>query len=470
MPYHIVVAFSHKLTDGCGFGIGKDGILPWHIPEDLVRFKKLTSGGILVMGRKTWESIPEKRKPLKDRFTVVVTSDAAAYSPMENMAFLTLDETETYLEERSVKRDVFIVGGGELYKHFIAKADMIHATVVEKDVPCDAFFAIDHFENFEIEGFSDRHWQNGEQCFYRYITYVRSTKPHEEYKYLQVFKDILAKGTTRMDRTGVGAISTFGCQMRFDISFTIPVLTTKYVAWKSTIKELLFFLKGQTNSKILEAEGVSIWKANTTSEFHAKRGLTGYSEGDMGPMYGWLWRHMGADYKGCHADYRGKGYDQLKELLHGLNTDPFSRRHLLTTFHPPSVDESVLMPCHGIAIQFYVEEVAGQKWLSCQMYQRSMDTFLGAPWNIESYAVLTHLIAKLCDMHPKELIITTGDTHIYKNHIEQVQLQLSRKPLPFPVLVVKDTVKNKAIDDVSLDDFDLIGYLHHPSIKAPMAV
>ncbi len=470
MPYHIIVAFSHKLKAGKGFGIGKANQLPWDIPEDRVHFKEATSGHIVVMGRKTWESIPENRKPLKDRFTIVVTSEAANYCPMENMTFLTIEDVDGYLADRATTSNVFIAGGEQLYKHFMDKADMIHATIVEKDVECDTFFDIDRFEDFEIDGYSDHHWSNGEQCFYRHVSYVRSNKRHEEHNYLQVFKDIIQKGTKRTDRTGVGTIGMFGCQMRFDISYTIPVLTTKYVAWKSVIKELLFFLKGQTNSKLLESEGVSIWKANTTSEFLAKRGLNHYKEGDMGPMYGWLWRHIGTEYRGCDVDYGLQGQDQLRELIHGLKADPFSRRHLLTTFHPPSVDASVLMPCHGIAVQFYVEEAAGEKWLSCQMYQRSMDTFLGAPWNIESYAVLTHLLAKLCDMHPKELIITTGDTHIYNNHIEQVQEQLSRKPLPFPVLVVKDSVKTKQIDQVTIEDFEIIGYLHHPSIKAPMAV
>jgi thymidylate synthase len=470
MPYHIIVAFSHKLKEGKGFGIGKANQLPWSIPEDLAHFQKVTSGGIVVMGRRTWESIPEKRKPLKDRFTIVVTSEAANYNPLDNMAFLTLEEVNTYLEDRVSTRDVFIAGGSELYKHFISKTDMIHATIVEKDVDCDAFFDIEHFEDFELDGYSDKYWANGEQCNYRHITYVRTKKRHEEHNYLQVFRDIIQKGTKRIDRTGVGTIGTFGCQMRFDISYSIPVLTTKYVAWKSVIKELLFFMKGQTNSKQLESEGVSIWKANTTSEFLANRGLYDYKEGDMGPMYGWLWRHMGAEYRGCDIDYGQAGFDQLQQLISDLKSDPFSRRHLLTTFHPPSVAQSVLMPCHGIAVQFYVEEVAGEKWLSCQMYQRSMDTFLGAPWNIESYAVLTHVLAKICDMRPKELIITTGDTHIYNNHIEQVKLQLCRKPLPFPVLIVRESVKEKPIDEITIDDFDIVGYLHHPSIKAPMAI
>lgn len=464
---NIIVAFSSK-----NFGIGCDNAIPWHISDDLVRFKALTRDKIVVMGRKTWDSIPEQVRPLKDRINVVVTRTPSKYKSTDVVYYVGVDELDSFLNNLVQQKEIFIIGGSFLYKRYMGRAQRIYATIVEKTVTADTLFPTNNFDKYEIETYSDLNWCDEEKCNYRYITYKLRclNKDHGENVYLNTLRNIMNYGNVRDDRTGTGTMSIFGPQLRFDISSTIPLLTTKFVPWKLTVKELLWFLQGKTDSKLLEAQGVNIWKGNTTREFLDKRGLSEYREGDIGSMYGWIWRHIGAEYEGCDKSYKNEGFDQLAELLHNLKTDPFSRRHLLTTYCPLYNEKGCLLPCHGIVVQFYVEQIDQKKYLSCHMYQRSSDTFLGLAINIASYSILTYIVAKMCDMHPKELVITTGDCHVYTNHKLQVYEQLQRTPLPFPKLLVRDEVKNKTFDELSLDDFDVIGYIHHPAIKAQMAI
>lgn len=465
---NIIVAFSSK-----NFGIGHNYKLAWSISEDLQRFKDLTTGSIVVMGRKTWTSLPEKCRPLKNRTNIIVTSKPLinyTTDDGDNVIFMTESELDNYIMLVS-ERQVFVIGGASLYKKYVGVAKRIYATLVDKDYECDTFFPIENFNNYELDEYSEERFSVQEDCKYRFVTYRLVDAIHGEYTYLRNMQDVIENGNIRTDRTGTGTRSVFGPQLKFNISKNFPLLTTKFVGFKSIIKELLFFLKGHTSSKILEQQGVQIWKPNTTREFLDKRGLTHYVEGDMGPMYGFNWRHFGAEYMGSDANHTDKGYDQLTLLVKGLKEDPFSRRHMITTFNPADVEKSVLAPCHGIITQFYVEAGDdGIKHLSCHTFQRSMDTFLGCPYNIASYAALVHIIAKMCDMLPKELIISTGDCHVYNNHIEQATLQLYRKPLPLCRLEVSETVKDKTFEEISVDDFTLVAYLHHPLIRAPMAV
>lgn len=287
--------------------------------------------------------------------------------------------------------------------------------------------------------------------------------------YLASLEQVLNDGQSRLDRTGTGTRSIFGCQMRFDISEYMPVITTKQLPWKHCIKELLWFLSGSTDAQLLQSQGVKIWDGNSSRAFLDGRGLTELPEGDIGPGYGFQWRHFGAEYATCKDDYAGKGTDQIAQVLDMLKTDPFSRRIFFTAWNPASLDKMALPPCH-VSAQFYVTEQDGQRKLSCHMYQRSVDLFLGEPWNILSYAVMTALFAKLTDMTPHELIISTGDTHIYNDHVEQVKLQLSREPFPPPKLIISDAVKEKPLEQITLADFELTDYNHHPAIKATMSV
>ena len=446
----IVTAFTNK-----NFVIGKDNRLPWSINADMRHFAEITNGGVVIMGRKTYESLGEE--PLKGRINIVVTSKPQKDN---NVMFVTIDEIDNCITH--FKR-VFIIGGANLYKYFMGKADIIHATVIQDngDITGDTFFPTDHFHMYKINEVSERQ-ANG---YYRFITYKKTDADHDEFKYIDTLDYIMKHGEPRPDRTGVGTISIFGHQMKFDISTSIPIMTTKFVGFNSILKELLWFWRGETDSKTLEKENVNIWMGNTSEEFLKSRNLP-YERGDLGPMYGHALRSFGSEYETCDDNYKGKGFDQIANLLHNLKTDPYSRRHVLTTFNPAVIDQCVLMPCHGIAIQFYVSSMRG---LSCHVYNRSQDMILGWPYNATSYAILTHLIAKLCGMVPDKLIISIGDAHIYNSHFDQANQQMERNPLPYPLLKISDNVLEEN-HIPCLEDFEIMGYLYHPSIRADMAI
>lgn len=291
----------------------------------------------------------------------------------------------------------------------------------------------------------------------------------EETKYLELLGDILVNGSERSDRTGVGTKGLFGTQLRFSLENNkVPMLTTKKMFAKGIVEELLFFLRGETDSKKLEAKGVNIWKGNTTREFLDKRGLQYLPEGDMGKGYGFQWRKFGAtencDNSHCQAD--PFGIDQLSQVIHTLKNNPTDRRIIMSAWNPAQLSEMALPPCH-MFVQFYVDN--GK--LSSQFYMRSVDTFLGLPFNILSYATLTRIVAATVGMETKELIFVGGDTHIYKNHIESVKEQLCREPFAFPIMKInKELSSVKDIEALEFKDFEFIGYESHKSIKAEMAI
>lgn len=288
---------------------------------------------------------------------------------------------------------------------------------------------------------------------------------NEEHKYLQLLQSIIETGTKRDDRTGTGVYSTFGERLKFNLrDGTIPVLTTKRVYWKGVVEELLFFVKGLTDNKYLQEKNVRIWDGNTRREYLDNNGLSHLEEDDMGPIYGFNWRHFGADYDNCHTDYSGQGIDQLAKAIDLIKKDPTSRRIVVNAWNPIVIDKACLYPCH-IMFQFYVDVEKGE--LSCQMYQRSVDCFLGLPFNITSYALLTYMVADICGLKTGDLIMVLGDTHVYSNHIEQCQKQLEREPKEFPKLVIKK--HHETLEEYEYTDFELVGYNPCPSIKAPMA-
>ncbi len=262
-------------------------------------------------------------------------------------------------------------------------------------------------------------------------------------QYLDLLQRILDEGTPKGDRTGTGTLSVFGHQMRFDLAQGFPVLTTKKLHLRSIIHELLWFLSGDTNIRYLKENGVSIWDEWADEN------------GDLGPVYGYQWRSWpGPD---------GQSVDQISKLIEQIRRNPDSRRLMVVAYNPAYVDQMALPPCHSL-FQFYVAN--GR--LSCQLYQRSADTFLGVPFNIASYALLTHMVAQQCDLDVGDFIWTGGDTHLYSNHLEQARLQLTRQPLPLPRL----HIKRRPVDILSymFDDFELVGYESHPHIKAPVAI
>jgi len=268
-------------------------------------------------------------------------------------------------------------------------------------------------------------------------------------QYLGLLQHILDNGIEKPDRTGTGTISCFGYQMRFDLQEGFPLVTTKKLHVKSIIYELLWFLKGETNITYLKEHGVSIWDEWADES------------GELGPIYGKQWRSWSAGSGREGTD--GKVVDQISDLIKQIKTNPDSRRLIVSAWNVIDLPEMALMPCH-VLFQFYVAN--GR--LSCQLYQRSADVFLGVPFNIASYALLTMMIAQVCGLQPGEFIHTFGDVHIYSNHMEQVKLQLSRKPYSLPLMILNPSVKN--IFDFSFEDFKLENYQSHPAIKAPVAV
>ena len=288
-------------------------------------------------------------------------------------------------------------------------------------------------------------------------------------QYHALLNEILEKGTDRLDRTSTGTRSIFGYQMRFDLAEGFPLLTTKKVHFKSVVYELLWFITGSTNIRPLVLNNVRIWnewpyERFVKSDAYNNESLDDYVErikndqtfadkhGNLGPVYGKQWRDF-------------NGVDQLKQLIEGIRHNPFSRRHIISAWNPAELENMALPPCH-MMMQFYVS--SDRKRLSCQLYQRSADVFLGVPFNIASYALFTHLIAQVCDLEAGEFIHTFGDVHIYNDHMEQVALQLSREPLPLAHLRLNPMIKD--IEDFRYEDIELLDYQSHPAIKAKVSV
>lgn len=286
-------------------------------------------------------------------------------------------------------------------------------------------------------------------------------------EYLSLIKEVLEKGSKKEDRTGTGTVSLFGTQRKYNLMDGFPMVTTKKIHWKSVVHELLWFISGNTNIRYLVKNGVRIWNEWPYESFKKSKDFNGETlqefvnkikdskefantHGELGPIYGKQWRDF-------------NGIDQLRNVIDTIKNNPNSRRIILSSWNPVEVDSMSLPPCHTL-IQFFVND----GMLSCQLYQRSADVFLGVPFNISSYALLTYMIAHVTGLKPKEFIHTTGDTHIYLNHLEQVKEQLSRKPKTLPTIRLNPKIKN--IDDFKFEDIELVGYDSHPLIKGKVAV
>lgn len=291
----------------------------------------------------------------------------------------------------------------------------------------------------------------------------------EEKNYLNLLDSILKTGSARDDRTGVGTIGLFGTQLRFSLENNkIPMLTTKKMFAKGAIEELLFFIRGETDTKKLEAKGVNIWKGNTSREFLDKKGLDYLPEGSLGKGYGFQWRNFGAEWNldDFGIDRDNQGIDQLKQVFNTLKTNPNDRRMIISAWNPQQLSQMALPPCH-MMVQFYVDD--GK--LSAQWYQRSVDSFLGLPFNILSYAIFTRIMAKAVGMEAKEIIFAGGDTHIYNNHIVPVEEQISREPYDFPTMNINADINSvEDMEKLRFSDFEFLNYQSHPAIKAEMAV
>lgn len=306
-------------------------------------------------------------------------------------------------------------------------------------------------------------------------------KRHEEYQYLDLVQEILDQGEHRPDRTGTGTYSLFApTPLKFALNSNgtpvLPLLTTKRVFLKAVIAELLWFIEGNTSSIALSEAGVKIWDGNGSREFLDSVGLSHREVGDLGPVYGFQWRHFGAEYVDCKTDYAGQGVDQLAEVIYKLKNNPYDRRIIMSAWNPADLKKMALPPCHMFA-QFYISypRNAGengdkkQGHLHCQLYQRSCDMGLGVPFNIASYALLTHMIAHVCELVPGSLTHVMGDAHVYIDHVDALKVQLEREPRDFPTFEI-GREKGGSIDGWKFDDFVVKDYNPHKTIAMKMSV
>lgn len=451
---------------GKNLGLGTDYGIPWKLREDLQFFRQKTENSIVVMGWNTFVTM--QMKPLPNRFNIVLTTRQNTITN-DNLCICNLDECMKLLKEKKRYPKIFIIGGEQIYKLFLPYIEKIYITEIQHE---ENYSFTKYFpkipEHFSIVECSELMTCKEDPTLkYRFLTYtdIAGSKNNFDHEYINMCKNVLNHGEDREDRTGTGTYSIFGGQMRFDIRKKIPVLTTKRVPWKSCIEELLWFLRGDTDSNILSEKGVNIWKANSSRQFLDNVGLQHLDEGDCGANYSFQWKHFGAEYTDKNGDYNDKGIDQIKYIENLLKTDRTSRRIFLSAWNPCDLKNTVLPPCH-VSAQFYVNN---NNELSCHLYQRSCDMFLGVPWNILSYSILTYLLAFRNGYKPGWLIHSTGDTHIYKDHIEQMRKQINNNVLSAPMLHIKDSVKDKKWNEITIDDFDMIGYFPHSKIQAKMS-
>lgn len=460
-PFNIIVAID------AGNGIAKEGSIPWSNKDDMRFFRDMTIGkrkNAVIMGRLTYEAIPENYRPLEGRKCIIISRTWRQEAHPEISVYPSLSDALAGIGSSLNSYDeVFVCGGEQLYAEAIRDfgylCKKIFVTRLKNDYTCDQFFPFDVVKDMK---------QMAEPVKTR--DYTRYTflpnEIHGEAQYLSLLQKILDEGENKPDRTGTGTKTMFGTRMEFDLRDRIPILTTKRIFYEMVIKELIFFISGKTDTRLLEEQGVKIWSGNTSKEFLEKNGLN-YEVGDMGPLYGFQWRHWGAEYEGCDSDYTGKGIDQLKTLVDNIRQDPFSRRHVLSTWNVAQLGQMVLSPCH-VLCQFNVS--SDRKWLDCQLYQRSGDMFLGVPFNIACYSILTAMIAHITQLKPRKFVHVIGDAHIYNNHGDQVKRQLRRTPRPFAKLSFRDATRIHEIDDFGINSFIVEDYNSWPAIQADMAV
>ena len=480
------------------YAIGYDNKLLFTLKKDMAFFKQTTihttdkEENAVLMGYNTYISIPKKYFPLEKRVNIIISDKH--YKEIKNtikkqewanvFVYRNILNAIHFCKIRNTIETLFVIGGSSIYDYFIKNYLFTNMYITEITTPNmdignvflknKNIIELNYVKNL-LHTYTEKNCINNvdknlyevSYSMYNYkaiqindYTMYIQTKTNE-FNYLQQLQNVLDHGETRHTRNSE-TISSFGIRMEFDLTLGFPLLTTKKMFWKGIKEELVWFLGANTNSKDLSDKGVHIWDGNSNREFLDSIGLETYKEWDCGPIYGFQWRHFNAKYKGCLVNYKHQGVDQLLQVIHLLKTDPTSRRIFMSAWNPEQMKQMALPPCH-ISYQFYVSE--GNK-LQCQMYQRSGDMFLGIPFNIASTALLVHILAKMTDLQPGKVIIVVGDAHIYKNHVEQVKIQLQRTPY-IPCNLIVKTKKNN-IEEYSASDFILQNYYSHPSIKANM--
>jgi thymidylate synthase/dihydrofolate reductase len=435
-------------------GIGRDGGIPWKCSGDMANFRRVTSDSVLVMGRKTCETLP-RLNTSDGRIICCLTRGNPDTTSWNNDVTVIHDIGDIPFETDRV----IIAGGADIYSMCVGRKMRIHLSIIKGVYDCDRFLSreiLDGYEAVSVTRYED----------YDYYVLERAPNPGES-QYLKLMGDVLNTGSDREGRNG-GVRSVFGGSMTFDLRDGFPLLTTKKMFLRGIVEELLFFLRGDTDSSILSNKKVRIWEGNTSKSFIEGRGLP-YAEGVMGPMYGYQWRSFNRDYVlgegGTPDDSIKGGIDQLANVVKLIREDPHSRRILLTTYNPAQADEGVLYPCHSIINQFYVDG----DYLDMSCYNRSQDLFLGTPYNIASSSLMLLIISQMTGLKPGRFILNTGDTHIYESHLQVADLQLKRIPFIRPTISINRELKDlEDLKELTFADFYLNGYEFHPSLKADM--
>lgn len=435
------------------FGIGFEGSIPWKVKDDLALFRTLTTDSVLIVGRKTYASMLGLNFDTFNRRFIVVS---------RGLSSISFEEAITHA--LTFKKRIFVIGGAEIYKHVLEQyrhlISRIHVSLLNETfshILCDAFVP----EDF-LSGFIPEHSQGFKEFSY---TIYKNNNLQDEFQYINLLKEVYESGTKVYGRNG-NVQRMFSKNLKFDLRKGFPLLTTKKMFFRGIVEELLFFLKGETNSKILEEKGINIWKGNTNREFLDQHGFSDYPEGEMGPMYGYQWRFFGAPYHPDpgfkNSNNNNQGVDQLTKVIEEIKSNPHSRRLLMTDYNPAQAGEGVLYPCHSIVLQFFVED----GFLDVFCYNRSSDLFLGLPFNIASSSLLLIFIASLTGLQPRFLNLSLGDCHIYEQHLPKVFEQISRVPYKSPKIELKRQVDK--VEDILFEDLELKDYHCHPVIKAEM--
>jgi thymidylate synthase/dihydrofolate reductase len=410
-------------------GIGKSGHLPWHIPRELALFKQLTMGSTLLVGRKTAETLP----PLTGRQLHILSRTKPDSTGCPN-----LHNALRFFP------NAFVIGGKQIYEQVLPdpRVSTLHLSLIKATHDCDTYLEID-LDNWTCTSMIE------EEEFNHY-TLIRARSP--EVQYLKLLRTLL-DAPLRESRNSLVRSQPVQ-HLSFDLQQGFPLLTTKKMFFRGIVEELLFFLRGDTDTNQLSAKGVRVWEGNTTPEFIKSVGLD-LPPGEMGPMYGYQWRN-----------FNGKGLDQLQYVVTTIRQNPTSRRILMTSFNPEQVDQGVLWPCHSITLQFFVRD----EFLDMFCYNRSSDVFLGLPFNIASSALLLHIIAGMTFLKPGTLHLTLGDAHLYANHEEAAREQTSllRIPRVLPTLKMNAVSSLEGLELLQASDFTLQGYRSYAPIKAKM--
>ena len=479
-------------------GISKNGKIPWKFQEDSNFFrdkinKSQNKQSIIIMGRKTYEEM----NIVKNKINIIISStlkniplsDVKSDDNTQVYILGGLDIIESFIINNLCidNPEIWICGGKQIYDYFLQKPQInILWTEIQSDYQCDNHIMFYHTEDFEKSislECKDLITNNNHQLIFRNSNKVNYSNivnydnkvnyaNNSEQAYLDEMYNILTTGSYTKCRNGY-TLSKFGSMLKFNLD-SYPLLTTKKIQFKTIFEELMFFIRGDTNNKNLREKGVKIWDGNTTKEFIEKCGLP-YEEDDLGPMYGFQWRHFNAEYKDCNQNYSGQGFDQLNYILTELKSNPTSRRLIFTTYNPAQAFQGVLFPCHGICIQFNVEPNSdGVFKLNISENQRSCDYFLGVPFNIASYALLNYMVCSVLNSDPEcrykfipgELTMFLGDYHLYEEHLIQAKRQILRTPNKFPKLTITNPRAN--IEDFCFEDFVLEGYNPDGFIQAKM--